>query len=1123
MQDWPKEQGIPPETHVSPWFGQELEDFESFRIFPSGLTAEQMKAIRADFAAQLTARTSSLARLPTGFDQQILDHEIVNDKLALVIDVGGTSLKIHVFRQTQFGLRTTYEFAQPYECVFDKQQWTAQEFFQFIANQVAENVDSDLMDGVNALAFVYSFPGEAVETPDYQVDINPAGYALTKGWAIENLGNQGNVGVQLRRALAQAIPAQANKIQSLATAVMNDTTAVAGEQAGLIVATGMNIAAKVNGALVNLEAGGFDSSLLDKSLLMQFADQDSANFGLQQLEKLIAGQGIENQVRWFVTQAIRNGVMRSDLSALVQTDDLGAMISLILSTENLPSNWSQVENTAKVQLSDQERQCLFALCRRIMDNSARYLASVLVGLFDVVYASDPQDIYTVPTEGSLFWKSPDYVSNVLAAIDELNPAYRIQFTGQDQRMGMVGAATKALQVEARRTELKKQELGRLNTFDYGLSKVGISSDVWNQGGPVLDAVIERADQALAQFRFPNLRRRAIESRHASLWAIVDRGLSTLYGEMESYDLKARLKSRLEAIKAELIAHPETCFQPVREKDNILVVYPDTYGGFDQLTKLVPMFAQMGITKIHVLPPYKAGGDKGFSVEVQSLDQPLAIAKEYGGEQALNQFAQACRESGLEFILDAVLNHIDQGSPIFNQLARDSQSARELVLAWENDKIPFKVRHTEVDAKTGGTYAICEYSDSQGDTHQVRVLIIFPEQVTSKANPLVEVHNMRGEELACYHTFYPFQLDLDLNSPLAFELITNMLIQIADMMGGQGEIRLDAIPFIGKLIDDEHFQHVDTPRALALITLLRTILAMVAPDMRLIAEASRPTETIEEYTGRVGQAYDFISTLAWLYSILTEDPDNFLDQIDEMIAEIGLEGMSRLVMYLKTHDDYPLAETENELIQQLWALLKAKGALAFGINPADDEGLPKGAAISYADLFKDDDGQVNVARQAAHTVLTAFSPHGGFLWFAGTELGMTNDDAALEKERKQAEDEGRAPDLRALNRSAIDPSAYDSDNEFLCRMGEILRARRDYMPDNIRDWGHFTFNGMTCIHIEGNDGQSGHYYNLMLCVNYHDQARELNLEIPDGAECVLTSNNETDNNHLEAYGYKLFRY
>ncbi len=395
------------------------------------LLSEEMENLRNSFQIQLELPDSSLQMIPTNLGR--LERELKEGERALIIDAGGTGLKIANYQVKNGELVAENKEAR--EVNFGSQrQWQAEDFFSFIAAHIKEQEVKD----INSIGFIFSFPGEAQVTEN-GVDIR-AEDRLTKDWCIHGLKASGLVGDQLVKALKSRF--EDAGLDSLPLVTMNDTVAVlfAEREAriGGVVATGFNLAIMIENMVRNMEAGNFYAEDLPVSELLNWFDYQTANYGQYLSEKQISGFGVGGQLKTFIKRGCEKNYLRTALARNIEALDASAA-SLILTED-----WDKVEMVFGCLLEAEEKKFLTELTKRLVKRSAQMLACFLSGAKRVI----GEDQLVVPVEGSYFWKTPGYLKELKYALVQLepgeSPGKMFKFTGKNKRLGLLGAARVSL-------------------------------------------------------------------------------------------------------------------------------------------------------------------------------------------------------------------------------------------------------------------------------------------------------------------------------------------------------------------------------------------------------------------------------------------------------------------------------------------------------------------------------------------------------------------------------------------------------------------------------------------------------------------------------------------------------
>ena len=213
-------------------------------------------------------------------------------------------------------------------------------------------------------------------------------------------------------------------------------------------------------------------------------------------------------------------------------------------------------------------------------------------------------------------------------------------------------------------------------------------------------------------------------------------------------------------------------------DQFGTVSPEKPNKFNDTVGMLGYLKQLGVTTIYMLPfadsPME---DAGFDVK-----NPQDVRKDLGGRPQFENFIKKAKEQGFNIKADLVLNHFSDQHEWFQQaLKGDENKVNRFVV---RDSMPEYTRY--VDTKLG---TVAEYKEDNGEISKRR--IIFPE---------ITEHNWRketinGKDRYFYHTFYPFQLDINWENPEVLYYNLETINYWANL--GVDIFRLDAIPYLSK--------------------------------------------------------------------------------------------------------------------------------------------------------------------------------------------------------------------------------------------------------------------------------------------------------------------------------------
>lgn len=412
-----------------------------------GLLPEEIKVMKDKFSRQidvgLTGQPESLAMYPTGLG--ILNKEKLKPgKRALVIDAGGTGLKMGYVRVGEDGV--LHPDGKVVEERFPKTHWEAAEFFDFIAEKLAEKLGNP--SDISGIGFIFSFAGDAEKT-ERGVDYR-AHDKLTKDWEITGLAKNGRVGEQLIKALENRLKLETNfqknngnSGRKLPIAVMNDTVAnlyaEEGAVIGGVVGTGFNLAVIINGLSYNIEAGDFYYPGFPHTILQSRFDHKTENYGRQETEKNISGLAMGGQLKSWVTRAVADGILSQKYAKLIPLID-APMASMILNHQ-WPEISKMVEaNGAILDIDYATQKNLKEVVLRLRLRSTQMLAALLVATAE----KTNQSVLEIPIEGSFFWKTPGYLRELSEQLKKLAHEKQFIFMGEHRRLGLFGAAKAAL-------------------------------------------------------------------------------------------------------------------------------------------------------------------------------------------------------------------------------------------------------------------------------------------------------------------------------------------------------------------------------------------------------------------------------------------------------------------------------------------------------------------------------------------------------------------------------------------------------------------------------------------------------------------------------------------------------
>ncbi len=487
------------------------------------------------------------------------------------------------------------------------------------------------------------------------------------------------------------------------------------------------------------------------------------------------------------------------------------------------------------------------------------------------------------------------------------------------------------------------------------------------------------------------------------------------------------------------------------KDEVVYMfYPEQFGvdesgkpaTFKTLIGMLDYLKDLGVTTIYILPFADSPmNDSGFDVR-----NPQNIRQDLGGMEEFSQFMAAAREKGFKIKADLILNHFSDQHEWFQQ-----------ALKGDLDKLNYFVVREEMpeyrqykDEKLG--YMV-EYKEKDGTLSKRR--LIFPE-ITDNHYRKVTI---KGKDYYLYHTFYPFQLDVNWENPKVLYYMLDTITFWANM--GIDIFRMDAIPYLSK---DPGTSAENQPKTHYIIKLLSAYLQTIAPRSVIQAEACQQPKNILPYFGtdrkiehniknnikeikrtdEVQICYHFPYMPAIWASLVTADNSYFwkayknTPQIPESAA---------WAMFLRVHDELTLEMVNEKTRELLFDGLAPKGAAfrkGYGVS---------GRLASFLDKDPDRIGM-------AFSILLSLP--GVPIIYYGDEIGMPNNYANAKQTAKQREAKQKADkknkakllsyfDSRDINRGPIKQKVfYDAmkntnsyNHKVYARVQKLIKIRKQY--------------------------------------------------------------------------------
>lgn len=487
------------------------------------------------------------------------------------------------------------------------------------------------------------------------------------------------------------------------------------------------------------------------------------------------------------------------------------------------------------------------------------------------------------------------------------------------------------------------------------------------------------------------------------------------------------------------------------KDEVVYMfYPDQFGvdesgkpaTFKTLINMLDYLKDLGVTTIYILPFADSPmGDSGFDVR-----DPKNVRADLGGMEEFGQFMAAARQKGFKIKADLILNHFSDQHEWFQQALKGDINKLHYFIARED--MPEYRQYK--DEKQG--YMV-EYKEKDGTVTKRR--LIFPE-ITDNHYRKVTI---KGKDYYVYHTFYPFQLDVNWENPKVLYYMLDAVTFWANM--GVDIFRMDAIPYLSK---EEGTSAENQPKTHYVIQLISAYLQTIAPRSVIQAEACQQPKKILPYFGtdrkvehniknnikeitrtdKVQICYHFPYMPAIWASLVTADNSYFWKAYKNTPQ---IPDSAAWAMFLRVHDELTLEMVNEKTRELLYDGLAPKGAAfrkGYGVS---------GRLASFLDKNPERIGM-------AFSILLSLP--GVPIIYYGDEIGMPNNYAnakqtAKKREAKQKADKKNKTkmlsyfDSRDINRGPIKQSVfYDAmkntqtyNHKVYARVQKLIKIRKQY--------------------------------------------------------------------------------
>ncbi|MEX1168106.1 MAG: alpha-amylase family protein [Hydrogenophaga sp.] len=433
-----------------------------------------------------------------------------------------------------------------------------------------------------------------------------------------------------------------------------------------------------------------------------------------------------------------------------------------------------------------------------------------------------------------------------------------------------------------------------------------------------------------------------------------------------------------------------------------VCYADLFaGGFEGLRAQIPEFKALGLTYLHLMPPYacpQPHNDGGYAVSSYRETQP-----QLGSMEELRQLSKKLRKEGISLVLDFVFNHTSD-------------------------------EHAWAQAAQAGDPAFSDYywifpDRDLPDQFEKTVREIFPEEHPGAFSQMPD-----GRWI--WTTFHSYQWDLNYSNPAVFTAMAREMLFIANL--GVDFLRMDAVAFVWKRMGTPC---ENLPEAHHLLRAYNALARIAAPSLMFKSEAIvHPDEVVSYISPEECQISYNPLQMALLWNSLATREVNLLQQA--LAERHNLPAHTAWVNYVRSHDDIGWTFADEDALRlgiqgfphrqflNRFYVNRFPGSFArgepFQDNPVTGDCRISGTAASLCGFEQDDPHAV------ARLLLlygVALSSGGIPLIYLGDEVGTVNDHA-------YQQDPHKVSDSRWLHRPARDTARYAQRHDPTTQAGRM---------------------------------------------------------------------------------------
>lgn len=440
-----------------------------------------------------------------------------------------------------------------------------------------------------------------------------------------------------------------------------------------------------------------------------------------------------------------------------------------------------------------------------------------------------------------------------------------------------------------------------------------------------------------------------------------------------------------------------------------VCYIDRWAGdLAGLRSRIPYLRELGLTYLHVMPPFKVpagNSDGGYAVSsYRELRPDLGTMAEFADT------AGELREAGISLVVDFVLNHTASDHKWAQRAKAGDPEFEELYWIYPDREMPDAFERTTRE--------------------------IFPDDHPGSFTPVAA-----DDPRWVWTTFHDFQWDLNWTNPRVLALMAQEMLFLANQ--GAEVLRLDAVAFLWKQLGTTC---ESLPQAHWIVQILNRVCRIAAPATIFKSEAIVHPDEVVQYVhpDECQISYNPLQ-MALTWEALATRKATLLD--DALAERHELPAGTAWVNYVRSHDDIGWTFSDEDAARHGidgyghrrflndFYTGRFEGSFADGVafqyNPRTGDARVCGTTASLAGTTTEP--ELGVSRVLlAHGI--AFSTGGLPLIYLGDELAQTNDE-------DWAQDPDQAGDARWAHRPRFPEAAFEQRLDRSSVPGQVYAGLR----------------------------------------------------------------------------------